>query len=216
MIGQARTWNEKQLALLYKNTKGTELGSESDVKMLHWKTSFLNWNLFFCFASKRRRFESFMEQLASGSGCALGLHENTYKYMGVFPFRLPVVTNLSSSPRTPVYKFCLCQRSLLIWRPSRKSWSIFWRHQIAACLRLPDLCKPFLCIETIIREVYLLPAHQKHMEFTVLSILNIKVAKKSWKSDKMKTGEIQSEFKTWPKEKQHKEEELIVLYEFRK
>lgn len=141
---------------------------------------------------------------------------NTWELALLFTFSLPVVTNLSSSPRTPVYKFCLCQPSLLIWRPSRKSWSIFWRHQIAAYLKLPDLCKPFLCIEPIIREVYLPPAHQKHMEFTVLSILNIKVTKKSWKSGKVKTDEIQSEFKTWPKKKQPKEEELIVLYEFRK
>lgn len=54
------------------------------------------------------------------------------------------------------------------------------------------------------------------MELTVLSILNIKVTKKSWKSGKVKTDEIQSEFKTWPKKKQPKEEELIVLYELRK
>lgn len=81
---------------------------------------------------------------------------------------------------------------------------------------MPDLYKPFLCIELIIREVYLPPANQKHMEFTVLSILNIKVTKKSWKSGKVKTDEIQSEFKTWPKKKQPKEEELIVLYELRK
>lgn len=80
---------------------------------------------------------------------------NTWELALLFTFSLPVVTNLSSSPRTRVYKFCLCQPSLLIRRPSRKSWSIFWRHQIAAYLKLPDLCKPFLCIEPIIREVYL-------------------------------------------------------------
>lgn len=139
----------------------------------------------------------------------------THKFILFFTSSSTVVINLSSSPRILVYKFWLCQPSILIWCPSKKSWSVFCRNQIIAYLQLPDLCKPFLCIETTIPVVFLPAASERHMEFTVLSMLNIKVSEKSWKSGKMKTGEIQSKYKTWPKMKQLREEELIVLYEFR-
>lgn len=135
MIGQARTWNEKQLALFYKDTKGAELGSESDVKMLHWKTS-LNRNVFFCFASKRCHFESFMEQLASGSGLCTGSPREYLQIHGSWlcfsPFAGLLLQICLHLPENWFTIFCLCPPSLLIRHPSGKSWSIFWRHQIAA------------------------------------------------------------------------------------
>lgn len=132
-------------------------------------------------------------------GCALGLHENTYKYMGVgFAFHLLLACCYKFvfiSQKTGL-QFFVCAHPHFLSDTLAGNLEASSEDIRSLLIKLPDLCKPFLCIETIIREVYLPSAHQKHLEFTVLSILNIKVPKKSWKSGKMKTGEIQGEFKT--------------------